>query len=39
MGRLVRTSKELLNFDFGSGKESFRADAVINETKYNYGRD
>ena len=38
MGRLIRTSKELLNFDFGDGKESFRADAIIKETKYNYGK-
>ncbi len=37
-GRLIRTSKELLNFDFGLGKESFRADQIIQDTKYNYGR-
>jgi hypothetical protein len=36
MGRLVRTSKEMLNFDFGAGKESYRADAVLKEVKYNY---
>jgi hypothetical protein len=36
MGRLVRTSKEMLNFDFGDGKESYRADAVLKEVKYNY---
>lgn len=39
MGRLVRTKKELLNFDFGDGKESYRADAVLNEYRYNYGND
>lgn len=39
MGRLVRTKKELLNFDFGDGKESHRADVVLNEYKYNYGKD
>jgi len=37
MGRLVRTKRELLNFDFGDGKESFRADKIIGETIYNYG--
>jgi hypothetical protein len=37
IGRLVRTSKELLNFDFGPGKESFRADAILKEVIYNYG--
>lgn len=37
IGRLVRTSRELLNFDFGEGKESFRADQILNETIYNYG--
>jgi YD repeat-containing protein len=37
-GRLVRTTRELLNFDFGDGKESFRADALLNEVKYNYGK-
>lgn len=36
MGRLVRTSKELLNFDFGPAKESFRADVILSETVYNY---
>jgi hypothetical protein len=36
MGRLIRTSKELLNFDYGAGKESFRADAILKEVKYNY---
>jgi hypothetical protein len=35
-GRLIRSSKELLNFDFGDGKESFRADQVIQEIQYNY---
>jgi hypothetical protein len=38
MGRLVRTSKELLNFDYGEGKETFRADAILSETQYNYGK-
>jgi hypothetical protein len=37
MGRLIRTSKELLNFDFGPGKESVRTDVIVNEMKYNYG--
>jgi len=36
LGRLVRSSKELLNFDFGDGKESFRADEILTEMKYNY---
>lgn len=35
-GRLVRTTKELLNFDFGTGKESYRADAILSEVKYNF---
>jgi hypothetical protein len=39
MGRLARTKKELLNFDFGNGKESFRADAVLKEFNYNYGKN
>jgi hypothetical protein len=39
MGRLIRTSKELLNFDFGDGKESFRADQKVKEAKYNYGKN
>ncbi len=39
LGRLVRTSKELLNFDYGEGKESARLkDAVMKEIKYNYGK-
>jgi hypothetical protein len=38
MGRLIRTSRELFNFDFGDGKESYRADKVLNEVEYNYGR-
>ena len=37
MGRLVRSSRELLNFDYGDGKESYRADAILKEIKYNYG--
>lgn len=39
MGRLIRTTRELLNFDFGPGNETFRADAILNELKYNYGKD
>jgi YD repeat-containing protein len=39
LGRLVRTSKELLNFDFGDGKETFRADKTLSEVKYNYGKN
>jgi hypothetical protein len=35
VGRLIRVSRELLNFDFGDGKESFKADKVISETTYN----
>jgi hypothetical protein len=38
MGRLLRTSRELLNFDFGDGKESYRADKVLSEVEYHYGR-
>jgi hypothetical protein len=37
IGRLVRTSKELLNYDYGDGKESFKPDAIVKEMKYNYG--
>ncbi len=39
MGRLIRSSKELLNFDFGQGKESYRADHVLSEMKYNFGKN
>ena len=39
IGRLVRTKRELLNFDFGEGKESFRADKILNERIYNYGKN
>ncbi len=39
MGRLVRTSKEQLNFDYGTGKESYKEDAVLKEVKYNYGKN
>ena len=35
-GRLVRTSRERMNFDFGEGKRSFRADQKLQETIYNY---
>jgi len=38
MGRLIRTSKEQLNFDYGDGKESFKADAIVKEFKYNFGK-
>ncbi|ELR73393.1 hypothetical protein C900_04245 [Fulvivirga imtechensis AK7] len=37
LGRLVRTSREMLNFDFGQGKESFKADKTLSEIIYNYG--
>ncbi|MEX2235382.1 MAG: hypothetical protein WD824_24675 [Cyclobacteriaceae bacterium] len=37
-GRLVRTSKELLNFDYGPGKETGRVDAILEDIKYNYGK-
>lgn len=36
MSRLVRTSREFLNYDFGDGKESYRADKVLNEVIYNH---
>jgi hypothetical protein len=39
MGRLIRTSRELLNFDFGPGKETYRADAILGEYKYNFGKE
>lgn len=38
MGQLVRTSRERMNFSFGEGKESFRADQVLNEVIYNFGK-
>jgi hypothetical protein len=38
MGRLIRTSREQMNFDFGNGKESYKADRITNETLYNYGK-
>jgi len=38
MGRLIRTTRELLSFDYGPGKESFRSDQVVQEAKYNYGK-
>lgn len=38
MGRLIKVSRELLNYDFGDGKESFRPDVTLKEMKYNYGR-
>jgi hypothetical protein len=37
LGRLTRASKELLNFDFGDGKESYRGDRILQEVRYNYG--
>jgi hypothetical protein len=38
MGRLVRSSREQMNFDFGDGKESFKADKITGEVIYNYGK-
>ncbi len=38
MGRLVRSSREQLNFDFGDGKESFKADKITGEVIYNYSK-
>jgi hypothetical protein len=38
MGRLVRSTREQMNFDFGDGKESFKADKITGETIYNYGK-
>jgi hypothetical protein len=38
IGRLVRSSREQLNFDFGDGKESFKADKITGEVIYNYGK-
>ncbi len=37
-GRLIRTSRERMNFDFGEGKKSFRADQILQETIYNYSK-
>jgi hypothetical protein len=37
MGKLVRTSREMMNFDYGAGNESFRSDRILNEVIYNYG--
>ncbi len=37
MGRLTRTTRESLNFDFGDGKDSYKADQIVGETIYNYG--
>ncbi len=36
MGQLIRSSREQLNFNYGEGKESFRADQVLNEVIYHY---
>ncbi len=36
LGRLVRTTQETFNFDFGDGKEAVNADLVIQETIYNF---
>ena len=36
IGRLVRTTQETFNFDFGDGKEAVNADLVIQETIYNF---
>jgi hypothetical protein len=38
MGRLIRTSREQLNYDFGAGKESFKPDRITSEVLYNYGK-
>ncbi|HZY81098.1 MAG TPA: hypothetical protein VFE50_16355 [Cyclobacteriaceae bacterium] len=38
-GRLIRTKKEQLNFDFGTDLESFKPDKVQAEFIYNYGRN
>jgi len=38
IGRLVRTSREQLNYDFGNGKESFKPDHITGEVIYNYGK-
>ena len=35
-GRLIRSSRERLNFDFGQGKRSFRADQKLQQIHYNY---
>jgi hypothetical protein len=37
-GRLTRKSKELLNFDFGPDKESFKADRILQDVEYNYAK-
>lgn len=37
-GRLIRSSRERLNFDFGDGKRSFRADQKLQQTNYNYAK-
>lgn len=39
IGRLIRTTREQMNFDFGPGKESVKADRVVTEMVYNYGRN
>jgi YD repeat-containing protein len=39
MGRLVRTSREMMNFDYGEGEESYRADRILQEVIYNYGEN
>jgi hypothetical protein len=38
VGRLIRTSRESLNFDFGDGKESYKDDKKLSETIYNFGQ-
>lgn len=37
MGRVIRITRENLNFDFGNGKETFKADRILQEMHYNYG--
>jgi len=39
MGKLVRTTREQMNFDFGPNAESFKADHIMGEAKYNYGKN
>ncbi|TRX51858.1 hypothetical protein FNH22_23170 [Fulvivirga sp. M361] len=36
MGRLIRTSQEAFNFDFGKGKEGFKDDQVLEAIIYNF---
>lgn len=38
-GRVIKVSRERLNFDFGEEKESYKADQVLKEVRYNYGKN